>query len=72
MANHEVRKIFIDQGSLEDVIFIHSLDSLRVSKRDIDPYLGDDPVSFNETKTTHLWVYSLIGNLWKEAIGQNR
>lgn len=48
MANFEVRKILVDQGSSTDIIFVDLMAKLGISKEELTPYRGSDLYSFND------------------------
>lgn len=54
MANVEVRRILVDQGSSADIIFKDLLDVLRIPRDDLRPHQGPDMTSFDGSSSTPL------------------
>ncbi|XP_058723609.1 uncharacterized protein LOC131595302 [Vicia villosa] len=66
MANFDVRRILIDEGSSVDIMYSHLFKTLKLDDSHLTPYMGSDLQDFNGT-TTKPWGYvELIVTLGEE------
>lgn len=56
MANFDVRRILVDQGSSCDVMYAGLFKTLQLTKKNLSPYVGADLQGFNGA-TTKPWGY---------------
>ncbi|XP_058741598.1 uncharacterized protein LOC131613981 [Vicia villosa] len=56
MANFDVRRILIDEGSSVDIMYSHLFKTLKLDDSHLTPYVGSDLQGFNGT-TTKPWGY---------------
>ncbi|KAI5425253.1 hypothetical protein KIW84_031161 [Lathyrus oleraceus] len=56
MAQFDVRRILVDQGSSVDIIYVHLFKTLKLDKTNLAPYVGSDLQGFNGA-TTRPWGY---------------
>ncbi|XP_050890966.1 uncharacterized protein LOC127096442 [Lathyrus oleraceus] len=56
MAQFDVRRILVDQGSSVDIMYVHLFKTLKLDKTNLAPYVGSDLQGFNGA-TTRPWGY---------------
>lgn len=60
MANYEVRRNLVDQGSSADILFVDLLATLNISREDLSAYQGTDLSGFNGSKPKPLGYFDLM------------
>ena len=56
MANFDVRRILVDQGSLVDIMYTQLFNTLQLNETHLTPYMGPDLQGFNGY-VTKPWGY---------------
>lgn len=60
MANFEVKRILVDQGSSTDIMFLDFLTMLEIWEEDLTPYRGAHLLRFNDSKTKPVGYLELM------------
>ncbi|MCI90751.1 hypothetical protein A2U01_0112045, partial [Trifolium medium] len=47
MANFEVRRVPVDPGSSVDIMYSSTFETLQLTERNLNPYVGSDLQGFN-------------------------
>src|SRR3954469_21838693 len=56
MANFDVRRVLVDEGSSVDIMYSHLFRTLQLDESHLTPYVGSDLQGFNGA-TTKTWGY---------------
>ncbi|MCI44095.1 hypothetical protein A2U01_0065334 [Trifolium medium] len=56
MANFDVHRILVNQGSSCDIMYTELFKTLKITEKNLLPYVGADLQGFNRF-TTKLWGY---------------
>lgn len=72
MANFEIKRILVDQGSSEDILFLDLLKTLNILEEDLSPYERMDLSGFNFSKTKPLGYLDLMVTYGAEPQGKSR
>lgn len=70
MANWEVRRIHVDQGSSTDIMFVDLLKKFRIAEEDLTTYKGIDLSGFNGSRTRPLGFIKMMVTYGDESLSR--